>query len=287
MFQKIKRFISKPEYIHNPQQILVRLKNEKSEFIDLPWGHKNFHINPNDTIGKSLRHFGLYDLVVTEILTRLCAGAGLVVDVGANRGYFTSLMSKLAKQVESFEPHPLMFQELKTNGQHLKNVKLHQLALSDKKEVVNLYIPSDFGANQGIASLEYQKGAESLKINCERLDTIMDNQNIDVMKIDVEGHELGVLKGAQSLFDKRNIRFVVFEEFGGAQSAVISFFRDMGWEVFRLQKQINGLKMITPEEGSKLPLWEPPNYLAMNKDSSHINLNSFMPWSFFKKSFAD
>lgn len=284
MNKNIKRFFNKPEYFYNPKQIIKRILNKKTKEVELSWGHKNFLINSEDTIGKSIRHFGVYDLVVCELITRLCNNSSLALDIGANRGYFTSLMSTLAKKVLAFEPHPDLFKVLTQNCLKLKNVELKELALSDKKAELDLYIPKEFGSNEGIASLEPLSESKKIKINTVTLDEIMpSNCQIEFIKIDVEGHEFSVLKGALKLIKNRNIRFILFEDFSGVNSKAINLLKDNGWEVYRVKKNFSGISLISVEEGKNIPLWEPANYLAHVKGEIHPHLQKNMSWTFFKK----
>ena len=68
----------------------------------------------------------------------------------------------------------------------------------------------------------------------ERLDALVSETRIDVMKVDVEGHELAVLKGASALLDRRAIRNIVFEEHGGAKSPVCLYLLSKGYKLFSL-----------------------------------------------------
>ena len=164
--------------------------------------------------------------------------------------------------IHSFEPHHKLFKVLKKNCEQLKNVKLHNKALSKDKGFFDLYIPQKFESNEGIASLEPIEGAEKIQVETTTMDFLFPNQTVDLLKIDVEGHEMDVFRGAKTMFEQKRIRNIVFEEFGGSQSETVQFLKSNGYHVCRLPKGFFNLKLLTPEEGDSLPLWEPPNYLA-------------------------
>lgn len=98
---------NKPEYLNNILSILKRfnflingVKNVK-----LVWGQS---IEVNESIGKSIYRFGLYDLAVTGLLFRLIKPGDLVIDVGANIGYMSKLACFLTGpfgQVIAYEPN--------------------------------------------------------------------------------------------------------------------------------------------------------------------------------------
>ncbi|MCJ8275731.1 MAG: FkbM family methyltransferase, partial [Bdellovibrionales bacterium] len=230
--------------------------------IELLWEHRDFEINPKETIGRSIQTFGLYDLVLSEALFRLVKHNSFCLDIGANIGFFTSLMSYKGAIVNSFEPHPKIFERLNKNCKNLNNVTCHQKALSDKKGKLSLYIPNKFSSNEGIASLNPQEDSAEISVEVETLDNLFPNTTIDLIKIDVEGHESSVFKGAQSLLENRLIKNILLEEFDGENAKSITLLKDYGFRVYRLHKGFLNLKRLTPAQGANLPLWEPPNYLA-------------------------
>ena len=171
-------------------------------------------------------------------------------------------MASQGAKVESFEPHPKIFATLKKNAGSLENVSLNEFALSNQEGSFDLYIPKDFDRNEGRASLKPMENSETIKIPTKTIDQLFDGKTIDVMKIDVEGNELEVFKGAQKTLEEKRIKNILFEEFGGAQSASILFLKEHGYQVYRLGKGYFNLQCLSPEEGEKLPLWEPSNYIA-------------------------
>jgi len=89
--------IVKPEYIYRPKQLYLRVLRgfrQKPSFEDLhlPWG-SSIYVKPGHHIGRAIWHLGLYDLTVSEALWRLVDAGELAVDIGANIGYMTGVMS--------------------------------------------------------------------------------------------------------------------------------------------------------------------------------------------------
>ncbi|MBY0314988.1 MAG: FkbM family methyltransferase [Bdellovibrionales bacterium] len=264
------RILKKPEYLFNPRQIPRRISYLWKEpphegRVTLPWGGEIL-VNPRETIGKSLFHFGVYDLSLSECLWRLAEPGMRVLDIGANVGYFSLLLSaKVESQgkVFSFEPHPEIFQKLKHNISKTDNCTLHNIALSNKAGDSVLFIPKDFAKNEGVASLEAQKDSECLKIRTQTLDEVFKSEKIDLIKIDVEGHELAVFEGGHRVLSET--KMVLFEDFSGHKSAAINFLIQSGFIVKRIVKNFWGPSLISVADGEELPLWEPPNYIAYRK----------------------
>ena len=114
--KKLKYYINRPEYIFRPFQIYQRIFNQdysstsKLKDVVLPWG-LNIKVSTftNDTLGKALLKFGIYDLSLTEVIWRLIEPNETAIDIGANVCYVTSLMSVKvgkAEKVWCFEPNP-------------------------------------------------------------------------------------------------------------------------------------------------------------------------------------
>ena len=69
---------------------------------------------------------------------------------------------------------------------------------------------------------------------------IPDGRKIGLLKVDVEGHELAVLKGGPRLLAERRIRDVVFEAHEGHSSPVVGYLQNHGYALFRLTKGFFG-----------------------------------------------
>lgn len=262
--QKIERLFKKPEYFFRPKQLFKRVFDSSIKTntnADLLWGHKNFEVNPNETIGRSIQTFGLYDLALSEAMYRLVKKDSMCLDIGANIGFFSSLMKHQGGTVHSFEPHPQIFKRLENNCSDI-GVQLKNIGISNQEGVLDLYIPQKFASNQGISSLNPQENSTKVSVNVSTLDHLFTDTDIDIIKLDVEGHEAQVLKGAEKLFASKKIKHILFEEFGGEDSETITFLKGHGFKIFRLCKGFFNLKLISPAEGMNLPKWEPPNYLA-------------------------
>ena len=158
------------------------------------------------------------------------------VDVGANRGVYTSWISKRAAVVDAFEPQPALAKYIRSA--HLRHVHVHESALSDHVGVARLLVPDDDGlariassdsSDVFSAAAESELGARTeLGVQLRTLDSF---RFVDVgfLKIDAEGHELAVLRGAQeTITTSRPIVFVESEarHARGAPSNVIELMEE-------------------------------------------------------------
>jgi FkbM family methyltransferase len=149
-------------------------------------------------------------------------------------------------QVISFEPCPFVYDELDANVARWKTdvglapIHARQLAISRVNGEADLQIPSDFDKNHGMASLESNpSSASTARVRVERLDEILGpDLHVGVMKIDVEGHELGVLEGAASLLANRQIRDIIFEEHGTYPTPAQKLLQSEGYRLYRLSRTL-------------------------------------------------
>jgi FkbM family methyltransferase len=182
-----------------PESLLVTLKDGR-----------RFHANLTTGIQEAVYFIGEFEKVLTEIASRLIKPGYVCLDVGANFGWYTTLMANFATagEVHAFEPTPQSFFELKRNHALIgspSNVKLNNLALGDKNGIVQIHLFDGLGT--GNASLATKDNFESQAFDCVMvpLDEYLDKTgttNVDFVKVDIEGAELMFLRGATRLFDQ-------------------------------------------------------------------------------------
>ncbi|MEL7588098.1 MAG: FkbM family methyltransferase [Prolixibacteraceae bacterium] len=179
----------------------------------------------------------------------------VLVDIGANRGMTIIsmlLFENLKKnKIIAFEPNSLVFKEIKHNPLIRDNsrIVLHMCGLSDHNVQLPLYVPF-YGKwmFDGLASLDYRAAKEWLNkdrfwrfninkvrvesLNCE-LKTLDDfNLNPYFIKIDVQGHELYVLKGGENTIRKYRPIFLI----ECVNEKIIQFLDPFGYDLFYYDK---------------------------------------------------
>jgi hypothetical protein len=85
--------------------------------------------------------------------------------------------------------------------------------------------------------------------------------HVALLKLDVEGHEASVLRGAAKLLGAGAIANVIFEEHGGYPSETSGILESSGFAVFGIGRGLLGPRLYDPRNMPR-PVWEPPNYLA-------------------------
>jgi FkbM family methyltransferase len=128
----------------------------------------------------------------------LGSGSGTFVDVGANLGTYSIIADLLGHRVVAFEPHPVVAGELRST---LPGQIVHELGLSNATGTARFYIPRTVDGSDISTRGSLDAGAhrdheqrEVVVVTCPLDD--LDIDDVRLIKIDVEGHELQVLEGA-------------------------------------------------------------------------------------------
>lgn len=141
--------------------------------------------------------------VTGRLITHLVRPGDVVVDIGANRGVYTALLSHRVGsggRVHAIEPVPAMEDRLRTLARHRGNITVHTLALSDATGTTSLQLPVFHGhAIDALATVGRVTTAPSVSVDVDvrTLDDLMADERgrISFVKCDVEGHEHHVLRG--------------------------------------------------------------------------------------------
>jgi FkbM family methyltransferase len=144
---------------------------------------------------------GEYEPQETKIVKDLVKPGNICLDIGANIGYYTVLMSKLGGRVWSFEPEPSNVELLRKNVE-INNIYAHvfDIAISDDSGEQNLYL-SDASHGMHRMYKSVHTGKKPIKINAGQIDRF-EFPKLDFVKIDVEGTELSVIKGMINTINK-------------------------------------------------------------------------------------
>lgn len=175
-----------------------------------------------------------------SLLPFLCPRGRVALDIGANIGVWAEAMRRCGAQVHAFEPNPKLFRMLRA-GAAPSGVTLHDIALSDRAGEAVLMVPRGRRgySNQG-ATLSAEKiGARefgSVTVATARLDDL-GIDDVGFMKIDVEGHELAVIAGAERTIARWRPTLVVELEERHTRRPIeqdLDRIRAMGYEAFCL-----------------------------------------------------
>lgn len=170
----------------------------------------------NDHVGDKIMRHGLYEKENLELLLKLLAQLpqAVVLDIGANIGNHTLAFATRAQTVHAFEPIPYLCEVLKENVARnaLVHVQVHNVALSDHGGTATINMVS--AGNYGASSFDRRtEGTTPVTVKLATGDDFVATHGIarvDFVKIDVEAHEVFVLRGLMATL-RRDLPFITME----------------------------------------------------------------------------
>ncbi|MEP6582921.1 MAG: FkbM family methyltransferase [Ginsengibacter sp.] len=175
-------------------------------------------LSKKDVGHQSIIFNGYYELELTKAILKLGAIGGLMIDVGANYGYFSCLWASQnsVNEVIAFEASPVNIQPLTNNVN--KNglsgaITIIPNAVGKEKGKLKFDLGNK-SQQTGWGGLTINSNSSSIEVEVDTLDNYADNNNIskiDVLKIDTEGADTWVLYGAEKLLKEKKIGHIFFE----------------------------------------------------------------------------
>jgi FkbM family methyltransferase len=204
-------------------------------------------VNVNEDVGRSIYLNDDFEREEVRFLESNVRPGDTCFDVGANIGYFSLLMAKLAPNgtIHSIEPVPFNFQLLNTNVQlnRFSNIQPRPLAVSNHTGTAEFTVATD-GAYSSFLDTKRKPIESRIVVETISLDEYCDQNSItriDCLKVDVEGAEGKVLAGAARLLSNpaRRPRFIVIElyspmlaQYGCDIQEIVVLLRGYGYEAY-------------------------------------------------------
>lgn len=206
-------------------------------------------LNANLTSGMCDQVFflGEYERYVTQVIETVTHKSDICLDVGANFGWFTTLLHKKVTsengvksgEVHAFEPVPPIFEDLKKNYKLAgapENVFLNNFALGDSFGAIEMHIFPDLPNGHASISTMNRTDFIEYKAEIKTLDSYLEEKgigNVDFIKVDIEGAEISFLRGAKKLFAQKTPPIFMMEmalattkNFGYLPNELIQFMKE-------------------------------------------------------------
>jgi FkbM family methyltransferase len=197
---------------------------------------------------------GTYEPRKVAAVQRLLPPGGTFVDVGANKGDFALIAARTAGpegQVIAIEPSPdnceWIRRSVELNG--YANVELQEVALSDSEGEAPLYLGEKSGWHSLVAG---EADQDSITVRTRTLDALLEELRCpppDVLKVDVEGGELGVLRGASRTLAAGGEMWILLDvhpDRGVDPAAVAEELRSRGFALRRPEEPSEELTVVSP-----------------------------------------
>ena len=221
------------------KSLIHNFAGESTEYI---WSHVPggaVLASLNDYVGRSAFYMGDLDRRLTWICSQIVRPCDTVMDIGANIGIVTLWLSRLVGetgQVHAFEPDP----ELQ------KILDLHPIALGAEQGQLELRVPRVNAGNASLLCHRDLSDCDVYKVPVRPLSQIIEENHltsIRLIKIDVEGFEANVLKGAEKIFESVRPEAILFElnkRWDGLvpDQPVIRILRNLGYGFFSIPRYL-------------------------------------------------
>jgi FkbM family methyltransferase len=179
-------------------------------------------VKANEDVGRELYFFHNFEPQESNFVLQQIRDSDICVDIGANIGFYTLCFGKQAVRgtVHSFEPVPLSYHLMAVNvlSNGLSNIVANNYAVGDTNGESEFCVAGD-GAFSSLIDTGRKPIIETMKTRVVTLDSYCHDHNlarVDILKVDVEGAEMSVLRGSGSLLADahRRPRLVMLELFG-------------------------------------------------------------------------
>lgn len=250
-----------------PVLLLIDKTGLTKNFMIISRYDKNILIklNLDDWIQKQVFYFGRYEIEKNETLLwhNLIADSQIVIDIGANIGYYT-LMSSVRVgtkgKVFSFEPVSTTFKKLSENVKlnQFDNITIENLAVSNAISEIELFVADEKSTGSSSISEHVNFSGIKERVKAITIDHYVKDkafQRIDVVKIDVEGCEPMVIEGMMD--SMRKFRPLVLIEVlderlktvGSSKELLYALFDSLDYSAFEILDGRTVEKIESPREG--------------------------------------
>jgi len=231
-------------------RIVQKINNQinsklKPDFVEID-GNK-MYLDEKDSLFLSV--YGFHEKTETEIVKNEIKEGDVVLDIGANIGYYTLLFAKLVGKtgkVYAFEAESSNFEILKKNVHEndYKNVVLEQKAVSDKPGIVKFYIGKDSNTENQLFKPNVKH--EEIEVKSISIDGYFKelNPKIDFVKMDIQGAEPLVIEGmTKTIEENKDIKIMLewwpdaIRKYGIDPEKHLTKLVNLGFKIFEIDDQ--------------------------------------------------
>jgi FkbM family methyltransferase len=232
--------------------------------------HFTMKVLPNELIGRHIYLSGEFDRSNVEVLCCFAQDGDTLLDLGANVGYVSACFLANVKNsdVLAVEPQPDIFRLLQENLMQFGpgRQRAVQVALSDTDGVGWFEIDQ---RNRGASRLVTAESTRTTRVEMWSAARLLRETNVskvDLIKIDVEGHEEQVFLALKTDIQRLRPRAILFEDHarkGATDGPIGRIMDDLGYRVLGIQKQLMSLTLTPVGDASSCRF---NDYIAIAKD---------------------
>ena len=224
----------------------------------------SLHVLADDLIGRHILLSGQFDRSIVQVLIDQARPGDVLLDVGANIGYVSACFLSQVPDSRSIciEPQPGITDILSKNlAAFGERATIHMVALSDKNGELRFHIDN---ANRGASKIAGDGEFSVPAVDARQLLGTLDR--VDLVKIDVEGHEPVVFKAMEGELGRLRPRAILFEDqvrAAAPDAAIGSILARLGYQVMAIRKRLLSTDLIPVVSGADCIH---NDYLAIRKD---------------------
>ncbi|MDQ6786862.1 MAG: FkbM family methyltransferase [Acidobacteriota bacterium] len=181
---------------------------------------RRFCVNFRDWADDRIYFLGDYETFCTETVKKYIKKGDICLDAGANIGWYSTLFRKIVGAngaVHSFEPVPQTFAGLKKNialNGAPPNVFLNNFGLGDAEKTLEIYLFDNLPSGHASLTAREDQPAQAIPVQIKTLDSYLTERKInqvDFVKVDIEGAEMMFLRGGKKLFEQKTPPVIFME----------------------------------------------------------------------------
>jgi len=225
---------------------------------------------PSDVIGLPIARFGVYEFAVSQLVREYLKPGDVFLDVGANIGYYSVIAGATvgpAGAVYAFEPSTRIRARLQRNVElnQMRQISIRGEAVTAGAGIVRLVEPQGVG-NDGLAYVQTNGDSSGIEVRAISLDDLSEfsEHTPHLIKVDVEGGEADVFRGARGLLNRSDAPSIIFESFEIQRDAAI--LQAHGYQVLQPALQKGLVRLTRDLEAPPYRRWEAPNFLAVKSE---------------------
>ena len=224
------------------------------EHFPFPFAGGKIYLNIHESHMMFARALGMYEPDKSHVISTLFKPGMTFIDIGANKGDFSLIAAKIVGnegKVLSFEPEPDNCRWIRKSIEmnNYTNIQLFDLALGSSNGEATLYIGEKSGWHSLVPN-QAGRGMGEIEVTTRTLDSLLDeinNPDIDLIKIDVEGAEMEVLNGArETLSSNKDLTLLIdlHPHLGVNPIAVCNLLEENGFKIYNMDASFK--EAVTP-----------------------------------------
>jgi FkbM family methyltransferase len=173
------------------------------------------HVDDDKHVSEHIATHGTWEPLETDLIGRFLDERSLFIDCGANLGWFTVVAAARGAHVVAFEPFPpnaALLRENTRRNRLTETVEAHEAALGSAPGVARLHLSDDNQGDHRVVNGSTRR--RSVDVNVTTVDTVLHGRAPTVLKLDTQGSEVAILRGAAAALATNPMIVIEFWPYG-------------------------------------------------------------------------